>query len=145
MKHCLPGQIREISIQIREISIQIRESHSQSVRLGNLANLITNQKCYDHHCPSLQAKDKNGLTVIEKRTCPTCGLYHSTIKAMKTHKSSACYTGKLRKTMQSIYCFGVIRKNRRNRNRRICLSTKFCWRMLKYREIYFTKLIISLV
>ena len=24
--------------------------------------------------------------MIEKRTCPTCGLYHSTIKAMKAHK-----------------------------------------------------------
>ena len=62
------------------------KGHFNSLFMSLHLNRITNPKCYDHHCPSLQATDKNGLKVIEKRTCPTCRLYHSTIKAMKAHK-----------------------------------------------------------
>ena len=47
---------------------------------------IMKPRCYDEYCPSIQLKDKHGKTKLEKRSCPKCHLYHSTIKAMKVHK-----------------------------------------------------------
>ena len=48
--------------------------------------------CFDQFCPSLQKKDRNENTVIERRTCRHCGVYHSTIKAKVNH-SRLCRVG----------------------------------------------------
>ena len=42
--------------------------------------------CYDEHCPSLQKKNALGKTILQRRKCPKCHLYHSTIAAMSKHK-----------------------------------------------------------
>ena len=43
-------------------------------------------KCFDEHCPSLAKKDNAGVSILQKRMCPFCSKYHSTIKSMKAHK-----------------------------------------------------------
>ena len=43
-------------------------------------------KCFDKFCPSLQKVSKKGKSTIKRGTCWKCGKYHSTIKAMNSHK-----------------------------------------------------------
>ena len=49
-------------------------------------NRILKPTCYDTNCPSVQIKDKKGITKFENRTCDKCSLYHSTITAIVAHK-----------------------------------------------------------
>ena len=44
------------------------------------------EKCFDKFCPFWQKVDKKGNCTIQKRTCWKYGKYHSTIKAMNSHK-----------------------------------------------------------
>ena len=57
---------------------------------GSLFQAIYFQKfsteCFDQFCPSLQKRDKNGITTLKKRTCWKCRKYHSTIKAMNQYE-----------------------------------------------------------
>jgi hypothetical protein len=42
---------------------------------------------YDQFYPSLQKRSsKTGKTVLERRICPHCNLYHSTMKMMDSHR-----------------------------------------------------------
>ena len=51
-----------------------------------LSNALELNICYDEYCPSLQVKGTKYKTIIERRTCPQCNLYHSTITALKKRK-----------------------------------------------------------
>ena len=42
--------------------------------------------CFVKFTPSLQDVDKKGKSTIQKSTCSKCGKYHSTTKAMNSHK-----------------------------------------------------------
>ena len=42
--------------------------------------------CFVKFTPSLQDVDKKGKSTIQKSTCWKCGKYHSTTKAMNSHK-----------------------------------------------------------
>ena len=70
-----------------EISSKNGHFHSLShaLHFKSLNGLISDD-CYDEYCPSLQVKDKAGRTILERRTCPRCGMCHYTIKATKSHK-----------------------------------------------------------
>ena len=44
---------------------------------------------YDQFYPSLQKRSsKTGITVLERRICPYCNLYHSTMKMMAAHRTT---------------------------------------------------------
>ena len=71
-----------------------------AIEVGHFGNLFQalylstkfKTTCFDQYCPSLQKKDKKGLTKIQKRTCPYCSKYHSTTKMMNVRAQAGLQT-----------------------------------------------------
>ena len=49
----------------------------------------TNIKVFDTHCPKMNlVKHKSGVSELNRRICPKCGIYYPTLKALQRHRSA---------------------------------------------------------
>ncbi|GFO05449.1 hypothetical protein PoB_003195400 [Plakobranchus ocellatus] len=73
-----PFPIKAYSDGLKIDATDLLGSLLQALQLQNLESMKAT--CFDELCPSLSKKDLSGMTIVQKRMCPKCSKYHSTVK-----------------------------------------------------------------